>query len=94
MRYELCIVAALLAGCTTISEVTQVGPNTYYVGSSVRGGLTSDAEVKTVSLQRARGFCAGLGSTMTVLNSQSSGIQGWTPQNSDVTFTCTAEKTQ
>jgi uncharacterized protein YcnI len=83
---------ASLCGCTTVSEVTKIGPDTYYVGSSVRGGLTSDAEVKTLSLKRAASFCAAQGKTMNVVASQSSGTQGWTPQNSEVTFTCIDDK--
>lgn len=92
MKILLAVTPIVLAACTTVSPVTPLGNNTYLVGTSVRGGFTSDTEVKTVALQRAMQFCQGQGKTMVVTGSQSSGVQGWTPQNAEVTFTCADEK--
>jgi hypothetical protein len=88
MRAGSGLCALLLAGCTTMSEVQPIGQGRYMVGTSVRGGFTSDTEVKAGALTRARAFCAGQGKEMVLLNSVSSGTQGWTPQNAEVTFKC------
>ena len=49
---------------------------------------TQKSTVKTLAVKRANEFCANKGKTMVLTGSQSSGVQGWTPQNSEVTFTC------
>jgi hypothetical protein len=82
------IALALLSACTTMSEVQPIGQGRYMVGTSVRGGLTSDVEVKAGALARARAHCTGQGKEMVLLNAASSGTQGWTPQNAEVTFKC------
>lgn len=79
---------AALAACSTVSEVTPTGPNTYMVGSNAHGGFTSDVEVKALAIHRANDFCAGQGKTAKVTESHSTGTQMWTPQNAEVQFTC------
>lgn len=88
MRLTIVLFAVLLAGCTTMSEVQPIGQGRYMVGMAVRGGFTSDTEVKAGALARARSYCAGMQKTFVLLRSSSSGIQGWTPQNAEVVFTC------
>jgi hypothetical protein len=88
------LAAAFLAACTTVSPISPIGANSYMVGTSVRGGFTSDTEVKTIALQRANEFCRGMGKSMTLTSSQSSGVQGWTPQNSEVIFSCNEDPSQ
>jgi hypothetical protein len=80
----------LLYGCATISDVTPLGAEKYLVGSHVRGGLTSWAEVKAMAVQRATQYCSSREMEVEVLNIETSGAQGWTPQNADVTFKCNA----
>lgn len=81
-------VLAALAGCSSVSEVTKTGPDSWMVGSVARGGFTSDAEVKALAVRRAQEFCAGQGKVAEVTSSTSSGVQMWTPQNSEVQFRC------
>jgi hypothetical protein len=88
MRLTAFLFAVLIAGCTTMSEVQPLGQGRYMVGTSVRGGFTSDTEVKAGALVRARSFCSSLRKDFVLLNSSSSGVQGWTPQNAEVVFTC------
>lgn len=88
MKFILITTTALLAGCSTVSEVVPTGKDTYMVGSQARGGFTGDAEVKALAIKRANEFCAAQGKRAQVTNSSSSGTQGWTPQNSEVQFTC------
>lgn len=88
MRLTVLFIAVLLVACSAMSEVQSLGQGRYMVGTSVRGGFTSDAEVKAGALVRARAFCAGLQKEFILLHSSSSGVQGWTPQNAEVVFTC------
>ena len=80
--------AALLAACSTVTDVVPTGKDTYMVGSNARGGFTSDAEVKALAIKRANEYCAAQGKRAQITSSTSSGVQMWTPQNSEVQFTC------
>jgi hypothetical protein len=80
----------LLAACATVSDITPLGAEKYMVGSQVRGGLTSWTEVKAMAVKRATDFCSAKNMKVEVLNMETSGAQGWTPQNADVTFKCVA----
>lgn len=90
MRRHL-LALAILTGCSTVSEVVPTGKDSYMVGSTARGGFTGDAEVKSLAVKRANEFCAAKGLRAQVTGSQSSGTQGWTPQNAEVQFTCVAQ---
>lgn len=81
---------AAVAGCSTVSEVVPTGQDTYIVGSNARGGFTSDAEVKALAIKRANEFCMAQGKRAQITSTQSSGVQMWTPQNSEVQFACVA----
>jgi hypothetical protein len=78
----------LFVACATVSDITPLGAEKYMVGSQVRGGLTSWAEVKAMAVKRATDFCTAKNMKIEVLNMETSGAQGWTPQNADVTFKC------
>ena len=86
--FAAALAAMVLTGCTTMSEVQPVGQGRYLVGTSVRGGFTSDVEVKAGALSRARSFCTGQGKEMVLVSATSSGTQGWTPQNAELLFKC------
>lgn len=83
-----CVLVMSVISCATVSDVVQVGPEKWMVGSHVRGGLTSWAEVKAMAVRRASDFCAARGQVADVQNIETAGAQGWTPQNADVTFAC------
>jgi len=85
------IALAALTGCSSVSEVVPTGKDTFMVGSSAHGGFTGDVEVKALAVRRANEFCAGRGQIAQITNSTSSGVQGWTPQNSEVQFSCRKE---
>lgn len=92
MKMTLVAAAALVtAGCSSVSAVTSTGPNSYMVGSNAHGGFSSDTEVKALAINRANEFCAGQGKVAQVTGSSSSGVQMWTPQNSEVQFACVAK---
>lgn len=81
---------ALLAvvGCQTVSDIIPIGADTYMVGAHVRGGLISSMEVKQLAIRKADAYCIAQGKHVQVQNIESSGVQGFTPQNADLTFCC------
>lgn len=79
-------VAALLAACTTMTPVQPVGRDRFMLSSTVRGGLTTDGQIKQDLLSRAREFCGK--KEMVLESSTSGGTQGWTPQTAEVMFRC------
>ena len=81
-------IITLLSACQSVSDVVPTGQDTYLVGATVRGGLTSDAEVTAISIRRGNEFCAARGKRFELMNAANSGTQGWTPQQSQVMFRC------
>lgn len=79
-------VAALLSGCTTTTPVQPVGRDRFMLSSTVRGGFTTDGQIKTDLMDRARVFCGK--KEMVLESSTSGGTQGWTPQTADLLFKC------
>ena len=82
--------ALALSGCTTMTAPVPVGTDTYMMGLSARGGLTSDTELLAQTMRAARAFCGHLGRHMELQTSSASGTQGWTPQGNQVVFRCVA----
>lgn len=62
------------------------------VGSEVRGGFASWAEVRALTLNRATEYCAGKGKEMEQMDSKTRGARGWTPQEAELTFRCVDAK--
>lgn len=59
------------------------------VGSEARGGMTTNTGVKGLAIKRANEFCAAQGKVISLdAASAATGIQGWTPRTSEVTFFC------
>ena len=85
---RVCVCAGLLAltACTSMTPVQPVGRDRFMIGSTVRGGFTTDGQVKSEVLQRARDFCGK--KEMVLESSTSGGTQGWTPQTAEVLFKC------
>jgi len=83
---SLAICASSLAGCANTSPVQPVGKDRFMIGTTVRGGFTTDAQIKNDLLARAREFCGK--KEMVLESSTSGGTQGWTPQTAEVLFKC------
>lgn len=77
-----------IAGCQSVSDVVPAGNGTYMVGSEVRGGFSSWAEVRGMTLKRANEYCASQGKEMEQVDSKTRGARGWTPQEAELTFQC------
>lgn len=84
-------VAALSSSCVSMTEPVQVGKDTYMIGLNARGGFSSDAELLAQTIKAATTFCASQERDIEVQSSNVSGVQMWTPQNSQVVFTCVAD---
>ncbi|MGY2492368.1 hypothetical protein [Cupriavidus sp. CP313] len=82
----------MLVACQSVSSVVPAGNGTYMVGSEVRGGFSSWAEVRALTLNRASEYCAGQGKEMEQVDSKTRGARGWTPQEAELTFRCNEPK--
>jgi hypothetical protein len=86
--YTLISALLLLAGCVSFSSPVQTGENTYMITANARGGFSSNGDLENETIQRATNFCAARGLSTSVQNAGASGVQGWTPQNTQVAFKC------
>lgn len=82
------LVVSTITGCVSTSEVSEIGRNTYMVGTTARGGLQSRAEIAGLSAKKASEFCAQKNQKMVLSHTDTSGVQGWTPVETDITFHC------
>lgn len=74
-----------------MSDVVPTGKNSYMVSMEVRGGLTSDSSVRAKTMLRANQYCESIGKHFALDHVQSSGVRGWTPQDSEIYFLCLSE---
>jgi hypothetical protein len=91
MRGLVLVVVMGLAGCVSTTDPVGVGPDTFMVTLNARAGLKSDGELLSQSIQQANAFRSRTGRIAEVLDSKTSGTQGWTPQNNQVVFKCVAK---
>lgn len=82
----------MLAACQSVSDVVPAGGGAYMVGSEVRGGFSSWAEVRALTLNRANEYCVSQGKEMEAVDSKTRGARGWTPQEAELTFRCVEAK--
>ena len=71
---------AMLAACQSVSDVVPAGSGTYMVGSEVRGGFSSWAEVRALTLNRANEYCVSQGKEMQAVDSKTRGARLDTPR--------------
>lgn len=90
MKINILIIALVLTGCASTSEVIQMGKDTYTVGATVRG-FQSHSDARTLGLKKASEYCTSMGKVVSVTNTRSSGVSGWTPLDSEVIFRCLDE---
>lgn len=86
MRSLAFVTLLALAACATQTPVQPVGRDRFLVSTTVRGGFTTDGQIKQDLLDRARAFCGK--KEMVLESSTSGGTQGWTPQIAEVLFKC------
>jgi hypothetical protein len=60
----LAVVAlAVLAGCSSVTDVVPVGKDTYTVGATMSGNFPSWPEVKGLAMKRGNEYCMSLSRT-------------------------------
>ncbi len=68
-----------------------MGPDTYAVSASY-GSLTGSSDrAQRAATQAGSEYCARKGKAFAVLKEERSGVLGWTPRESRVTFTCSPD---
>lgn len=85
--YPMMLIVAC-AACTSVSDVTPMGRDTFMVGAQARGGFISTTDLVAMSAQKANAYCAGIGKSMTPDNIKNSGVRGFTPQENTFIFRC------
>lgn len=87
MRLLICT-AALLAGCSSVTKVANLGDGRYMVGAKSTALGRGPTEVKMHAIQQADKHCAQTGKRAVVETTKSSGAPGWTPVNGEIVFRC------
>jgi hypothetical protein len=77
-----------LVGCTGITDVTQTSPTTYSVSAQYGSLDGSWDRARNEAAAKAAQFCRAKGQQVALLNEQRSGVLGFTPQVSTITFAC------
>jgi hypothetical protein len=80
-----------VAACTTITEVTPMGKDTYMVGANDNSGIKSHTEVAQLAIKRANEFCASQHKVMSPGRVKNSGVQWWTSEETEFVFQCLDE---
>ncbi|MGE8639773.1 MAG: hypothetical protein ACN6PR_14075 [Achromobacter sp.] len=80
----------LLAGCSSMSEVTSVDKNTYSVTYSSGTQLLTWVELKNQTLQRADQYCQSIGRKLQKPKVTSNHATGLGSKRATVTFECGA----
>lgn len=82
------LAALALSGCVTPTAPVSMGEDRYMIGTNARGGFSSNSQILAETIQRAQAFCATMNKRAVVENTNTSGSQGWTPQDAQVVFRC------
>lgn len=86
----LVLTCSVLAACTTMSETTPTGPNTYRVTYNAGAKWQTWVEVKNIARDQAKAHCAALGQRMSRPNVSSNKATGLMPKEATVDFECVA----
>jgi len=79
---------ALLAACSSMSEVTSVGKDTYSVSYSSGSQLLTWVEIKNQALQRADQYCQSIDRKLVKPKITSNHATGLGSKRATVTFEC------
>jgi hypothetical protein len=85
-RLLIAAVLAIVAGCVTLpSKIVPVGKDTYQL--SMSGAGFAQANTKK-ALRTASEYCDKLGKHLGLQRNAESGVYGWSPRQSNLTFLC------
>lgn len=80
-----------LGGCiTTPSNVVSIGKDTYQI-SATGVGFSTQSAANMAALESASAYCAKLGRKMLLKQAAESGVYGFSPRRSDISFMCLKE---
>jgi hypothetical protein len=78
----------LLAACVTVpSKVVSVGPDTYSLNMT-GVGFATQGNTNIKALSEASAYCESQHKKLLVKNTAESGVYGWSPRQSTLTFQC------
>jgi hypothetical protein len=82
------IILCNFAACVTVgSNVVPIGKDTYQL-SMTGVGFATQANTNTKALQAANKYCEKLGKHLLFQRNAESGVYGWSPRQSNLTFLC------
>jgi len=79
---------SLLAACTSMSQTTSTGPNTYRATYNAGAKWQTWVEVKQIAREQAQAHCAALGQRMVQPKVTSNHATGLMPKEATIDFTC------
>ena len=82
------VLLALLSACSSMSEVTSVGKDTYSVTHSSGSQMMTWVEIKNQALLRAEQYCQSIDRKLVKPNITSNHATGLGPKRATVTFEC------
>ena len=84
----LVVAVAAVAGCVTVpSTVVPIGKDTYQL-SMTGVGFATQANTNVKALKAASEYCEKLGKHLVFQRNAESGVYGWSPRQSNLTFLC------
>jgi hypothetical protein len=88
LRLCAAISVVIVAGCVTVpSNIVPVGKDTYQL-SMTGVGLATQANTNVKALKAASDYCDKLGKHLVTQRNSESGVYGWSPRQSNLTFLC------
>lgn len=84
------VVALLLAGCVSTTDIVPAGKDSYMVAGSARGGVNGGKSLIAATKQ-ANEYCGKLGKVMIIRNTETGGSAAWGSETSNLIFSCVAE---
>jgi hypothetical protein len=81
------VIAAVIAGCVSASNVTPTGSGTYVIQGRAVGPWTADRE-RAKALKKANDYCAKQGKRVVLHNMDESGHAALLGEHATITFEC------
>jgi hypothetical protein len=82
------VALVIVAGCVTVpSNIVPVGKDTYQL-SMTGVGFATQANTNVKALKTASDYCDKLGKHLVTQRNAESGVYGWSPRQSNLTFLC------
>jgi hypothetical protein len=88
LRLSSVVALVIVAGCVTVtSNIVPIGKDTYQL-SMTGVGFATQANTNVKALRTASEYCDKLGKHLVMQRNSESGVYGWSPRQSNLTFLC------